>query len=157
MAQLIKLSEHFTLHELTKSDCAMRFNIDNTPGEEEKSNLQILAKKLLEPIRALYSIPFTPNSTFRSEELNRKLGGAAKSQHLQGQAADIEIIGIDNKQLFNDIRHKLDYDQVILEFYEEGNPSSGWVHVSYISPEDNRKEALISFKNSERNIAYRLA
>ena len=72
-------------------------------------------------------------------ELNRKLGSRDTSQHTLGQAVDIEIPGIDNEELFDYIKENLEYDQIILEFYDGVDPRSGWVHVSYVSLEDNRK------------------
>ena len=72
-------------------------------------------------------------------ELNRKLGSRDTSQHTLGQAVDIEIPGIDNEELFDYIKENLEYDQIILEFYDGVDPRSGWVHVSFVSPEDNRK------------------
>ena len=93
----------------------------------------------MEPIRENYGIPFSPNSAYRSPKLNNAVGSSHKSQHLKGQAVDIEIPSIDNYQLAQWIRNNLDFDQLILEFYN-GEPSSGWVHVSFA--EENRKQLL---------------
>ena len=75
-------------------------------------------------------------------ELNRKLGSRDTSQHTLGQAVDIELPGIDNEEIFYYIKERLDYDQIILEYYDGINPDSGWVHVSYVSPEENRRNSF---------------
>ena len=109
-----------------------------------------MCENVLEPVRRHYSVPFSPTSGYRCLELNRRLGSSDKSQHVKGQAADIEIPTISNYELGIWIRDNLDYDTVLLEFYKEDVPSSGWVHVSYISKENNRKRAL-KFDGKEYN------
>jgi len=84
----MNLSDHFTLEELTASQTASRFNIDNTPSEEIVAELTRLAA-FLEGVRALLGAPITISSGYRSLELNARIGGASKSQHCEGQAADI--------------------------------------------------------------------
>lgn len=124
------LSKNFTLKELCKSDTAIRLGIPNHPGNEEIENLLALAQNILQPIRDKFG-PFTPQSGFRSLALNRLLKSKDTSQHVKGQAADIEIPGVSNLDLALWISQNLDFDQLILENYEPGDPSSGWVHVSY--------------------------
>ena len=127
----MKLSDHFTVEELCKSQTALRFGINNTPIPSHIDNLKYLAITILEPIRKEFG-PFTPSSGYRSRGLNKKIGGSSKSQHSKGEAADIEIIGVSNKLLAAWIFHNLKYDQLILEFWSEDNtdPNQGWVHVS---------------------------
>ena len=134
-----KLSEHFTFGELIRSETAERKRIDNTPPDNLTPKLRRLCDEILEPIRLHYNRPFRPNSGYRSSELNREIGGSSKSQHCLAEAIDIEIPGISNFELADWIRNNLDFDQVILECYRQGEPSSGWVHVS-LKPivEDNR-------------------
>ena len=127
----MKLSDHFTLEELTKSSTAERKGIENTPGDEEIENLTILCEKILEPVRVHYGIPFVPNSAFRCPELNTAIGSSDRSQHVTGQAVDFEIPGVSNKEVALWVKDNLVFDQLILEFYKEGQPSSGWVHCSY--------------------------
>jgi zinc D-Ala-D-Ala carboxypeptidase len=137
----MKLTQHFSLEEMTKSQTASRKGIDNTPTPEVVENLKELCENVLEKIRNHFGRPLTVNSGYRGPKLNKAIGGAKNSQHLTGQAADIEIPGMDNKILFCWIRDNLDYDQLILEYYKPGIPDSGWVHVSWNS-KGNRKQIL---------------
>ena len=134
------LSDHFSLAEFTKSQTAIRKGIKNEPKEKEIENMRLLCENILEPIRENYGLPFTLNSGFRSLGLNTEIGSSPTSQHVTGQAADFEIPTISNKDIAHWIRDNLDYDQLLLEFYKEGDPSSGWVHCSYVGFE-NRKQA----------------
>ena len=134
------LSDHFSLAEFTKSQTAIRKGIKNEPNEEAIENMRLLCENILEPIRENYGLPFTLNSGFRSLGLNTEIGSSPTSQHVTGQAADFEIPTISNKDIAHWIRDNLDYDQLLLEFYKEGDPSSGWVHCSYVGFE-NRKQA----------------
>jgi hypothetical protein len=137
----MKISEHFSLQELTKSQTGERLGIDNLPSDAHLASLTLLCERVLEPIRAHYGRPITINSGYRGQKLNKAVGGAATSQHCNGEAADIEIAGVANGDLANWIETNLDYDQLILECYKRGVPDSGWVHVSY-KPAGNRKQEL---------------
>ena len=137
------LSKHFSLSELTKSDTAIRKGIDNTPNDQEVENLLLLCNEILEPVRAHYGIPFAPNSGFRCLDLNRAIVSSDKSQHVSGKAVDFEISGLDNKEVALWVMENCDFDQLILEFYKEGEPSSGWVHCSYDVDKEHRKSARI--------------
>ena len=144
----MKLSKHFSLEELCKSQTAIRLGIDNLAKDENIiTNLRTICENILEPIRENYGIPFSPNSGYRSPKLNNAVGSSHKSQHLKGQAVDVEIPSIDNYELAEWIRNNLDFDQLILEFYN-GEPSSGWVHVSFA--EENRKQ-LLTFNGKDWN------
>lgn len=137
----MKLSRHFSLSEMTKSQTASRLGIFNNPDDEEVNNLSILCRKVLDQVRDNYGIPFSPSSGFRSSELNAQIGGASTSQHVEGRAADIEVPTVDNLLLAVWIRDNLKFDQLILEHYDPVDPSSGWVHVSYAFKK-NRMECL---------------
>jgi uncharacterized protein YcbK (DUF882 family) len=137
----MKLSQHFSLEEMIKSQTGSRKGLDNTPGEKEIENLKQLCENVLEKIRIHFGRPVTVNSGYRGPALNKAIGGAKNSQHMTGQAADIEIVGVDNKTLFNWIKDNIEFDQLILEYYKEGVPDSGWVHVSWNS-QGNRKQVL---------------
>jgi len=137
----MKLSDHFTLEEMTKSQTALRKKIDNTAPPEVVENLKLLCENVLEKIRIHFGRPLMINSGYRGPKLNKAIGGAKNSQHMTGQAADIEIPGMSNKILFCWIRDNLEFDQLILEFHKEGVPDSGWVHVSWNS-QGNRKQIL---------------
>jgi zinc D-Ala-D-Ala carboxypeptidase len=137
----MQLSGHFSLSELTKSQTAERKGIDNKPTLEHIENLTELCTQILEPTRRNFGKPMIITSGYRSEELCVAIGSKTTSQHAKGQAADFEMIGLDNKSLAKYIKNNLVFDQLILEFYTPNDPSSGWVHCSY-SKEENRKEAL---------------
>ena len=137
----MKLSESFTLNELIKSQEAIRLGIENIPNEEHIKNLKILCEKILQPLRDYYGLPVSISSGYRSVALCEAIGSSSKSQHTKGQAADFEIFGIANKDLADWIVQNLDYDQCILEFWNENDPNSGWVHCSY-SVNGNRKQYL---------------
>ena len=140
----MRLSENFSLWELTKSQVAKRKEIDNTPGEKEIKNLRALCQKVLQPVRKNYHVPITPSSGYRSPELNKAIGSSPRSQHTKGEAGDFEVPWIDNRLVARWIRDNLVFDQLILEFYEEGDPNSGWIHVSYLDLSiDNRKKAQV--------------
>jgi hypothetical protein len=125
------LSEHFSLRELTASQTAARLGIDNTPGDAEIAALRQVCENILEPIREYFGIPFTPSSGYRSVRLCEAIGSKSTSQHALGQAVDFEVPHLDNLILAHWIKANLRFDQLILEFYEEGEPNSGWVHASY--------------------------
>ena len=139
----MQLSDHFSLRELTKSDTAIRHGINNEPGDMEVENLIMVCDKILEPVRDYFQIPFTPNSGFRSLELNRKIGSSDRSQHVKGEAVDFEVPGVPNKEVALWVKDNCDFDQLILEFYKEGIPDSGWVHCSYTIARDNRQSARV--------------
>ena len=145
----MNLSKSFTLNELTKSQEATRLGIDNTPGEEQIQNLKILCEKILQPVRDFYGMPLSVSSGYRSAALCEAIGSSAKSQHTKGQAADFEIFGVANKEVAEFIIKNLEYDQCILEFWNENEPNSGWVHCSY-SANGNRKQYLKAEKLNGR-------
>ena len=137
----MKLGKHFTLQEMTKSQTAARKKISNVPGTEDISNLKALVENVLDKVRAHFKSPVIVNSGYRSPKLNRAIGGSKTSQHCKGQAADIEVPGVSNLEVAEFIRDNLDFDQLILENYDPIDPSSGWVHVSYVR-NPNRGQTL---------------
>jgi hypothetical protein len=139
------LSKNFSLEELTKSETALRHDMDNTPGEAEIANLLVLCEKVLQPVRDYYARGVKVNSGFRHPDVNAKVGGSKTSDHCKGLAADIEIPGIPNYELAYWISKNLDFTQLILEFYTSGVPDSGWVHVSY-DPSNLKKQELTAVK-----------
>ena len=141
----MNLTANFSLHELTKSETALRMGFDNTPGEAETEALRLLCEKVLQPVRDHFGKGVKCNSGFRSPETNRATGGSVTSDHCKGQAADIEIPGVPNAELAQWIMDNLDYTQLILEFYTPGIPDSGWVHVSY-DPDNLKKQELTAMK-----------
>ena len=147
----MNLTKNFTLAEMVKSDTALRHDMDNTPGEVEIENLKQLAEKVLQPVRDAYQKGVKVNSGYRHPEVNAKVGGSKTSDHCKGQAADIEIPGVANADLAKWITENLDFTQVILEFYTQGVPDSGWVHVSY-DPQNLKKQALTAVKQNGKTV-----
>jgi hypothetical protein len=141
----MNLTTNFSLHELTKSEIALRLGLDNTPSETETAALKMLAEKVLQPVRDHFGKGVKVNSGFRSIAVNQATGGSKSSDHVRGQAADIEIPGVPNAELAQWIMDNLDYTQLILEFYTSGIPDSGWVHVSY-DPNNLKKQELTATK-----------
>jgi zinc D-Ala-D-Ala carboxypeptidase len=147
----MNLTKNFTLEEMTKSETALRYDIDNTPNEQEISAMKLLAEKVLQPVRDHFGKGVKVNSGFRNQDVNQKVGGSRNSDHIRGQACDIEIPGIPNAELAEWIKDNLEFNQLILEFYTPGVPDSGWVHVSYI-PEDNKKQVLTATKKDGKTV-----
>ena len=137
----MQLSKNFTMAEFIKSDTATRLGIDNTPQGEHLEAAKELFENVVQKVRDHFG-PTVLNSGYRSTKLNEAVRGVATSQHCLGEAADIEVPGVANADVANWIVDNLDFDQVILEFYTPGQPSSGWVHVSYKADGSNRKKAL---------------
>ncbi len=121
--------KHFTLHELTKSATATRWHLDNMPDDVAKANLVALVDNVLDPLREAWGAPIIVTSGYRCTKLNSALGGAPRSQHTKGQAADIRTVSDtrdDNKRLFElIISLKLPFDQLIDEH------DYNWIHVSH--------------------------
>lgn len=141
----MKISEHLDLSELIRSESAKRNGIANMPTDEHIENLKLLAENIFEPVRTNFNVPIRISSGYRSQELNKKIGGSLSSQHSKGQAIDIDMDGADvtNKQIFDFIKDNLHFDQLIYEFGDSNNPS--WVHVSY-NVANNRGQVLKAFK-----------
>ena len=146
--QDINLSRNFWLSELVRSETASRLGIDNTPPKDVIVKLKDVAENILQPCRDFYGRPFRPSSGFRCLKLNRALGSKDTSQHVLGEAVDFEIPGVSNYDLACYIRDNLEFDKLILEFYEPGVPNSGWVHCSYRRGR-NRKEVYTTSNGRE--------
>ena len=137
-----RISKHISYKEAVKSNTAMRLNIDNTPGAYEITNMNGIAHNIFEPLREWVGGPIKINSFFRCVELNKAIGGSSKSQHCQGRAIDIDDTygHKTNAEMYEWIKENLDFDQMIWEFGTEKNPD--WVHISYVSPNENRNRCL---------------
>jgi zinc D-Ala-D-Ala carboxypeptidase len=150
----MKLTENFSLNELTKSQTAERKGIDNTPSPEHQENLKSLCEMILQPIRDHFGQVVSVSSGYRSPELCVAIGSSTKSQHARGEACDFEIFGVSNKELADYINEHLDYDQLILEYWKgEDEPNSGWVHCSYTNG-SNRKQYLKAYKDENNKTCY---
>lgn len=143
----MKISDHISFKEAVRSNTATRKGIENTPPQEIIEKMKITAKNVFEPVRNHFGIPIRVNSFYRSVRLNQAIGGSPWSQHCKGEAIDIDdtIGGLTNKQMFNFIKSNVDFDQLIWEFGTNQNPA--WIHVSYKSPEKNRKIILRAITN----------
>ena len=141
----MKLSANFSLGEMTKSQTATRKGINNEPSTAHVENLIHLAETVLQPVREHFGKAVVISSGYRSPELCEAIGSSTKSQHARGEAADFEIPGVDNKELATWISKNTEFDQLILEFYDEGDPNSGWVHCSAVT-EEPRKQVLRASK-----------
>tara|TARA_B100000927_G_scaffold291661_1_gene295314 strand:- start:179 stop:640 length:462 start_codon:yes stop_codon:yes gene_type:complete len=137
-----KISKHISFKEGIKSNTATRLGINNTPDDYQVSNMVNIAINLFEPLREFVGGPIKINSFFRCEDLNRAIGGSSRSQHCEGRAIDLDdTFGHKtNAEMFRYIKDNLDFDQLIWEFGDDNNPD--WVHVSFISFDENRKRSL---------------
>jgi len=147
----MKLTENFTLSEMTKSETALRHGLDNTPGNTEIANLKRLAENVLQPIRNNYKRGVKVNSGYRAPNVNAAVGGSKTSDHCRGQAADIEIPGVANAELAEWIAKNLKFTQLILEFYTPGVPDSGWVHVSY-DPTNLKGQVMTAMREDGKTV-----
>lgn len=139
------ISKYYSLRDLTYSYEATRKNLDNTPNTQEIENLTKLCQAILDPLTDLLEKKLTINSAYRSLAVNSAVGGKSTSQHVKGQAADIEIEGMSNYDLAKIIQDNFAFDQLILEFYENSKGiNSGWVHVSYTDNPRNQSLTINS-------------
>ena len=145
------ISKHISHKEGVYSITAIRRGIENTPNNEQLANMELIAKKVFEPLREWVGGPVKINSFFRSVKLNKAIGGSSKSQHCHGQAIDIDDTYkvVANSDMYDYIKNNLDFDQLIWEFGDDDNPN--WVHVSYVSKEDNRNRCLKAYKEQGRS------
>tara|TARA_R100000458_G_C8093298_1_gene123075 strand:- start:72 stop:566 length:495 start_codon:yes stop_codon:yes gene_type:complete len=156
----MKLSRSFTLEELTRSDTALRLNMDNTPTKEGIIKLRLLAANLLQPLRNVVG-PIRITSGYRSPALSQAIGSSANSQHCRYEAVDCQYVfrkTMNNLKIYNAlIDLDLDFDQCILEFGTsthnlDGKPA--WIHLSW-KVSDNRREVLVAYKDENNRTKYR--
>jgi len=137
-----KISKHVSYKEGVYSITAKRLGLNNKPNTYALVNMQVLAENVFEPLRKWVGGPIKINSFYRGEALNKAIGGSSRSQHCQGRAIDIDdsYKHKTNAEMYNWIKENLDFDQMIWEFGTDDNPD--WVHISYVSEEENRKRCL---------------
>ena len=145
----MKISEHISYKEATRSVTALRLGIDNTPNEYQLQNMEIVAKNVFEPLRKAVGGAIKINSFFRCEDLNKAIGGSSKSQHCQGRAMDLDdnYGYMSNNDMYKYIKQNLDFDQLIFEFPDD-NGNASWIHVSYVDADSNRKRCLKAIKEN---------
>ena len=144
------ISEHISYKEATHSDTALRRNLDNTPNDEQLKCMEEVAENLFEPLREWVGGPIKVNSFFRGKPVNTAIGGSRNSQHMKGQAIDIDdAFGHKtNAEMYHYIKDNLDFDQLIWEFGTDRNPN--WLHISWVSHRPNRKKLTIAKKVNGR-------
>lgn len=149
----MNLTKNFSLHEMTKSETALRRGVPNTPGQKEIEALTRLAQFVLQPIRDHFGRAVKVNSGYRSPQVNAIVGGSFTSDHCKGMAADIEIPGVPNHTLAVWVKDNLKFTQLILEFYTPGVHDSGWVHVSY-DPANLKQQVLTATSQGGKNMYH---
>ena len=147
-----KLSKNISMREATESYTAKRLGINNIPSDYQLTNMTGVAENIFEPLRKWVDGPIKINSFFRSPELNKAIGGSSKSQHCEGRAIDIDdVYGYKtNAEMYTWIKENLDFDQIIWEFGTDKNPD--WVHVSYVSSDENRMRCLKAEKINGKTV-----
>jgi len=142
----MRISDHISYKEAIRSNTALRLDIDNTPGGYELTNMAGVAINVFEPLRKWVGGPIKINSFFRSKDLNTAIGGSVNSQHCEGRAIDLDdTFGYKtNAEMFHYIKKNISFDQLIWEFGDDENPN--WIHVSYVSEDQNRKRCLQAYK-----------
>lgn len=152
-----KLSNNLYLKEVIKSNTATRRGIDNSPTAEHLANLKVVALRVFQPVRDHFETPVGISSGYRSEDLNKAIGGSKTSQHSKGQALDLDADifgGLTNFDIFFFIKNNLDFDQLIWEFGTDEEPN--WVHVSFRPDGKNRKSVLKAIKSNGRTTYLKL-
>lgn len=161
----MKLSKNLTLSEMLKSGTASRLGIENKPTEEHIENMKSMSENIFQPIRNHFNVPFGISSGYRSEALNKAIGGAHKiingvyvatSQHCKGQAIDLDrdhMNAPNNAEVFHYIKDNLRFDQLIWEFGNNENPN--WVHVSYNTDGKQRGKILVAYKDKNNRTKYK--
>lgn len=137
----MKLTTHFSLEEMIRSGVAISRKIDNTPTEDDIDRMRLLCENVLEPIRCRFGVTRI-SSGFRSRALNEAVGGAAASQHMRGEAADIHISDMETgMKIYDFVRRNVDFDQMLFEH----RMSNGcrWLHISYTARRANRRQASV--------------
>ena len=150
----MRLSKNFTLSEIVKSNTAKRLGIENAPNKEHLKNMQVLIRDLIQPIRDAIG-PIRISSGYRNPQLNRAIGGSAKSQHCKGEALDLQFWKdgkMCNKEIYDwVIKSGIEFDQMINEF------DFSWIHISLKNGEKNRRLILEAYKDKDGDTAYKVA
>jgi len=142
------ISQYITYKEATKSNTAIKHGIDNTPTAYHLDKMRDVAENIFEPTRAHFNKAIAVTSFFRSNLLNKKIGGSTKSQHCKAEAIDMDADvfgGLNNKEIFDFIKDNLEFDQLIWEFGTEDEPN--WIHCSYVKG-NNRNNILVAYKEA---------
>ena len=150
----MKISKHISYNQAIKSDTAIRLGIDNTPSATAVEAMTLLCENVIDPLYEVFP-SMTFNSFYRSPKLNTAIGGSATSQHVRGEAIDLDSKdNAFNKAIFDYIVKNLEFDQLIWEFGNDERPD--WVHVSY-KKTGNRKQVLkaVKVKGKTQYVPYK--
>lgn len=150
----MQITEHFSLKELTRSETARRLGLQNVPSAAEMANIQYTAEQL-EKIRAYVGRGIVVTSCFRSERVNKAVGGSPTSAHRFGLAADCDAIGLTSLAFAKEIikmrdEGKIKFDQLILEFPERGD--GAWVHVGFRRNNPMRNQIMTATKKGGKTV-----
>ena len=150
----MQITEHFSLKELTRSETARRLGLQNTPSSAEMANIQYTAEQP-EKIRAYVGRGIVVTSCFRSERVNKAVGGSPTSAHRFGLAADCDAIGLTSLAFAKEIikmrdEGKITFDQLILEFPERGD--GAWVHVGFRRNSPMRNQIMTATKKGGKTV-----
>ena len=153
-AKMTKISDHVSYKEGTYSRTALRRGLDNTPGPDQLKCMMEIAENLFEPLREWVGGPIKINSFFRGKKLNTAIGGSKTSQHMKGQAMDIDdTFGHKtNAEMYHYIEDNLIFDQMIWEFGDDNNPN--WIHVSFVTHRKNRRKLTVAYKDEFGKTRY---
>jgi zinc D-Ala-D-Ala carboxypeptidase len=149
----MNLSKNLSLKEVTRSQTAQRMGLANSPTLEVIDNLRRIARNVFQPLREAVRVPIYVSSGYRGTQLNKAINGSKTSQHCTGHALDIDadVFGqVTNTELFDYIRDYISFDQLIWEFGDDDCPD--WVHVSYVSEEENRCRVLRASRSKGRTV-----
>tara|TARA_E500000331_G_scaffold358134_1_gene422902 strand:- start:466 stop:933 length:468 start_codon:yes stop_codon:yes gene_type:complete len=150
----MKLSRNFALQEFEESQVAKDNNIDNYANTDQIIALTALTTACLQKVRDHFG-PVRITSGFRHPDMAHLVGSNRNSQHCFGEASDWEVNGVDNMEVAKWCIDNLEFDQLILEFYEKGNVNSGWIHLSYKRKGGNRYEVKHAVKTPDGSTEYR--
>jgi|TARA_B110000908_G_scaffold97496_1_gene115120 hypothetical protein len=147
-----KISEHISYKEGMHSNTALRKGLDNTPGSEQLKCMHDIAERLFEPLREWVGGPIKITSMFRGEPVNTAIGGSKNSQHMKGQALDLDDTygHKTNAEMYHYIKDNLVFDQLIWEFGDDKNPN--WIHVSFVTHRENRRRLTVAAKKNGRTV-----
>jgi len=152
LMKLGRISTHVSYREGVRSRTADRLGLENNPNTEQLKCMKDIAEGLFEPLRKWVGGPIKINSFFRGEPLNTAIGGSKRSQHMKGQAMDLDdTFGHKtNAEMYYYIKDNLDFDQMVWEFGDDDNPN--WIHVSYVTHRPNRKKLTVALKRDGKTV-----
>ena len=150
----MQITEHFSFKELTRSETARRLGLQNVPSAAEMANIQYTAEQL-EKIRAYVGRGIVVTSCFRSERVNKAVGGSTTSAHRFGLAADCDAIGLTSLAFAKEIikmrdEGEIKFDQLILEFPERGD--GAWVHIGFRRNSPMRNQIMTATKKNGKTV-----